>query len=142
MRPKISNMTFKIFSSRPCVAKFSRKLGRTRKETAEQTALPSHLLSCFLSCAAGFRLFYTFYFEILFRTHKLYQKPNNAISIHIKLVSCQECKMTWAFCLHAREKPIYCLFYCASPQIRDISVKDLIVKLFLSNYFLFIIVKA
>ena len=46
--------TWRIFSSRPCVPKFSRKLRRTREETAEQTAFPGHLLSCFLSCAAGF----------------------------------------------------------------------------------------
>ena len=44
---EISNMT--DFSSRPCVAKFSRKLRRTR----EETALPGNFLSCFLSCAAG-----------------------------------------------------------------------------------------
>ena len=50
---KSREQVIQIFSSRPCVAKFSRKLRRTREETAEQTALPGHLLSCFLSCAVG-----------------------------------------------------------------------------------------
>ena len=45
--------TWLIFSSRTCMAKFSRKLRRTREETAEQTTLPGHLLSCFLSYVAG-----------------------------------------------------------------------------------------
>ena len=51
--------TWQIFSSRPCVAKFSGKLRRTREETAEQTALPGNLLSCFLLCAAGLSWYYT-----------------------------------------------------------------------------------
>ena len=45
--------TWEIFSSQPCVAKFSGKLHRTREKTAEQTALPGHFLSCFLPYAAG-----------------------------------------------------------------------------------------
>ena len=47
--------TWQIFSSPPCVAKFSRKLRRTREETAVQTALPGNFLSCFFSCAASLR---------------------------------------------------------------------------------------
>ena len=45
--------TWQIFSSRPCMAKFSGKLRRTREETAEHTALLGHLLRCFLSCVAA-----------------------------------------------------------------------------------------
>ena len=39
--------TWQIFSSRPCVEKFSGKLPRTREETAEQTALPGHFAKLF-----------------------------------------------------------------------------------------------
>ena len=55
--------TWQIFSSRSCVAKFSRNLRCTREETAVQTALPGHLLSCFLLCATGFRRELSMYFN-------------------------------------------------------------------------------
>ena len=47
--------TWQIFSIQPCAAKFSRKLRRTREETAEETAFPGNLVSCFLSCSADLK---------------------------------------------------------------------------------------
>ena len=53
-RRNLKHQTRQIFSSRPREAKNSRKLNRTRDETAELFASRGSLLSSFLKCAADF----------------------------------------------------------------------------------------